>query len=341
MIIEKQRALSDFTSVLSPRQVVSPCRVKRQMEIVRFPRSVTRFARRIPSTLMLVMAGCVASDDAPEIAVRQVRHWSMPPAGKIIPAPRSICVGLQNEAYVLDNAGRVLVFSSAGKLVRQWKMPDYEVGKPEGICLLEDGRIAVADTHYHRVVFFDRDGAIQGMHGQYGEGSGEFIYPVAITQDDQQNYYVCEYGGNDRVQKFSADGNFLLTFGSFGTSAGQFQRPSGIVWNEGQVFVADAINNRVQVFSDAGAFQHMLQSEGRSAPLHHPYDMVKGNGSLYVVEYGAGRLTCLDTRGRLLGRWGQTGSSKGELATPWGLAIGESRLLIADTGNRRIVELEL
>ena len=302
-----------------------------------------RIVLRVLTLLLAVclFSGCGRSLSEPELPSREVRHWSMPPAGKIIPAPRSVCFGDHDEVFVLDNAGRVLVFSSAGDLQRQWEMPAYDVGKPEGLCQLADGRIAVADTHYSRVVFFDRQGTVQGMHGQYGRRPGQFIYPVAITQDDKENYYVCEYGENDRVQKFSSAGQFLLEFGSFGTSPGQFQRPSGIVWHARRVYVADAINNRIQVFSDDGQFAGILQNGETPLGLRYPYDMVKSaDGDLYVVEYGAGRVTCLDLTGKILGRWGQTGAAKGQLATPWGLSVGGNRqLLIADTGNRRLVEI--
>ncbi len=292
---------------------------------------------------LLSTTGCTLSTTDSVLPVKHVRHWSMPAAGQKIPAPRSLCFGPNNEVFVLDNAGRVLVFSTAGKVLRQWEMPEHDVGKPEGICILADGRIAVADTHYSRVVFFDGEGNVLGMHGQQGRAAGEFIYPVAITQDGEQNYYVCEYGGNDRIQKFTAAGELLGEFGSFGTSPGQFQRPSGIVWHDAEVYVADAINNRIQVFSDDGEFQRVLGSAEHALLLHYPYDMVKdAHGDLYVAEYGAGRVTRLDRSGNILGRWGSTGSDKGRLATPWGLAIGgNNRILVADTGNRRLVELEL
>ena len=51
-------------------------------------------------------------------------------------------------------------------------MPESDVGNPEGICVLaQTDDIAVADTHYHRVVVFDRSGATsRRMIGQRGAG---------------------------------------------------------------------------------------------------------------------------------------------------------------------------
>jgi DNA-binding beta-propeller fold protein YncE len=233
------------------------------------------------------------------------------------------------------------VYDVEGKLQRQWWMPDYSVGKPEKICQFRDGRLAVADTHYHRVVFFDPEGNVLAVRGSLGREPGQYIYPVAVVEDDSENYYVCEYGSNDRVQKFDKEGNFLLQFGGFGTEKGEFQRPSGIVWLAGKVYVVDAFNSRIQVFSDQGEFLEVLADGNESAALNIPYDIAADTkGNLFVVEYGAGRVSKFDGSGKLLGRYGSIGPGEGQFSTPWGLAVDrQSRVYIADTGNRRLVEL--
>jgi iron(III) transport system ATP-binding protein len=302
--------------------------------------------------------------------------------GARIPSPRSLAVSAAGEVYVLDTAGRVLVYSSEGEFDRAWWMPDYEVGRPEGICVLDDGRVVVADTHYHRVVIFDSSGNVLEMFGELGEGPGQFIYPVSVTRDDVGHLYIAEYGGNDRIQKFTRECEWVLTMGSFGTEAGQFQRPSGIVWRAndpedtplrhvaaaqdapsvdvaGTLYVADAINNRVQAFADDGTFLGVVAGwDGGSADasldatesaaafasnvlLEYPYDIALGpDRNLYVVEYAAGRVTALTAEGELIGTYGQSGRENGQFWTPWGIAVGgDGRVYVADTGNKRIVEL--
>ena len=302
----------------------------------------TRVTLKVLAMLLfcLLSIGCMpAASDVDETG----RHWAMPADGTKIPAPRAVHATADDELYVVDDAGRVLVFDFDGHLKRQWRMPESDVGNPEGICLLKDGRIAVADTHYHRVVFFDKDGKLLGMFGSLGKEPGEFIYPVAIVNDDVGNLYVGEYGENDRIQKFSPEGEFLLQFGRFGTKPGEFQRPSGLVWHKQKVYVVDAFNNRIQVFSDSGKFVGILGENQPSAGLHYPYDITKSaDGDLYVVEYGAGRVSRFDLNGGLLGQFGTAGTGSGQFKTPWGLTIStNSRVFVADTGNRRIVELEL
>jgi DNA-binding beta-propeller fold protein YncE len=243
--------------------------------------------------------------------------------------------------YCLDDAGRVLVYASDGQLQKKWFMPDYDIGRPEGIVRLLDGRIAVADTHYHRVVFFDADGNVDSMLGEEGTGTGQFVYPVAITQDPNGFIYVGEYGDRQRIQKFTRDGQFVTQFGEHGTDDGQFQRPSGIAWSQQTIYAVDAFNNRIQVFSDDGKFLRVLRLPDNSAPFDYPYDIRSTpDGRLYVIENKAGRLTVLKESGELIGRFGVPGRGPGEFVTPWGLTVlSDGRILVADTGNHRIVEL--
>lgn len=291
--------------------------------------------------LCLTQVSC-DSKDQPNLPVTVGDYWSMPSVGPMMPAPRGVAIGADNQIIVLDNAGRVIIFDTSGQILQKWFMPEYDVGKPEGVCLLRDGRYVVADTHYHRLVFFDREGNVVATRGEEGTGPGQFIYPVHVTEDADANLYVAEYGSNDRIQKFNAQGEFLLEFGGFGSAEGEFQRLSGIAWHDGKLYAADAVNHRIQVFTDDGKFVTVLTDAGQPIDLRFPYDISVGSdNNLYIVEYGAGRLTVLALDGAVIGRWGYTTRGPDGLVTPWGLAVDQTnRVWIADTGNRRIVKLE-
>jgi ABC-type multidrug transport system ATPase subunit/DNA-binding beta-propeller fold protein YncE len=293
--------------------------------------------------LCLNVVGCRPSANGRTIPVANVHLWPVPPNDTLQPAPRSLTIGARGELIALDTNARVLVFAADGSIARQWRMPDNRNGNPEGVCVLSDGRIAVGDTHYHRVVVFSPDGKTFTTFGKEGRGPGEFIYPVAVTKDDRDNLYIAEYGSNDRVQKFTSDGKFLLAFGGFGTRPGEFQRPSGLVWRDGKIYAADAFNNRIQVFSDDGKFLQILDSSEQPLDLRLPYDLkLAPDNTLYAIEYGAGRITRFDLNGRLLGRYGTSGTGLGQFATPWGIAVdSQQRIYVADTGNRRVVELQM
>jgi iron(III) transport system ATP-binding protein len=292
--------------------------------------------------VVLCLGGCQRSAEVQTLEVKSWSTWMLPPEGPSQPTPRSLTTGPKNEVAVLDTAGRVIIYNTAGTLLRQWKMLDVQFGKPEGIVWLKDDRIVVCDTHYHRLVWFDQTGKVLKTVGQRGFGKSEFVFPVGITIDKTENLYVCEYGGHDRIQVFTSDGEWLREFGTPGTGPGQFQRPSGLVWHDGRVYVADAVNNRVLIFRETGEYLGLL---GGDAPpgFNLPYDITLApDGHLYVIEYGAGRLSKLSLDGKLLGRYAKSGTGDAEFATPWGLAVdSRMRVLVADTKNRRIVALQL
>lgn len=309
-------------------------------------REQQRFRIRIPVSLcalfaVLVSSGCSDVDETNSLGVTAFHAYQLPADNGRITAPRAVHVGPNNEIYVLDDNGRVVVLGDEGRVIRQWRMPASDIGRPEGICFLKDGRIVVADTHYDRLVFFSPQGRVLSYQGEHGDAPGQFVYPVAVCQDEHEFIYVAEYGKAQRVQKFKPDGTFVCEFGTPGTEPGQFQRPSGVVWRDGKVYVVDAFNNRMQVFNDDGTFVGVV--DDKETDLQYPYDITKApDGSMYVVEHKAGRVSHLTADGKLIGRYGSSGRTVGHFVTPWGIAFrGKSRVVVADTGNRRVVELEL
>jgi tripartite motif-containing protein 71 len=75
-----------------------------------------------------------------------------------------------------------------------------------------------------------------------GTGNGQFIDPGVIIVDSEGNTYVTDQG-NNRVQKFDSDGNFVTKWGSEGSGEGQFNSPLGISLDfEGNVYVVDTGN---------------------------------------------------------------------------------------------------
>jgi sugar lactone lactonase YvrE len=222
-------------------------------------------------------------------------------------------------------------------------MPESKIGTPEDLVVLRNGNVLVPDTHYYRVVIFSPEGEILRTFGKHGTGDGEFLFPVSACEDASGNIYVCEYGSNDRVQKFTKDGEFITSFGGFGTGPGEFQRPAGMLWHDGSIYVADSTNHRIQVFSDDGEFQRVLGGAEKPIGMKFPYDIAMDDrGTVYAAEWGAGRVTAIAPDGRLIGRYARAPGSAESLRTPWGIAYHRNgRLLVADTGNRRIAELRL
>ncbi len=254
--------------------------------------------------------------------------------------PRAAVISRDQLLYVVDKAGRVQCFTLDGRYLREWRMPEWQAGKPTGLGTGPDGRIYVADTHYARVMIFEPDGRLVGQFGRRGYGPGEFIMPTDVAVDAVGNLYVSEYGGNDRISKFDRDWHYVLSFGQPGSGEAELKRPQGLLLTQdGTLWVTDACNHRVCRFTTDG---HYLGSFGRPGAgvgeLRFPYGLDQlVDGTLIVCEYGNNRIQRFDTDGRSLGVWGRAGRRAGELAYPWAVVTApDDRIFVIDSGNNRV-----
>jgi DNA-binding beta-propeller fold protein YncE len=163
------------------------------------------------------------------------------------------------------------------------------------------------------------------------------------VQDSAGNYYIGEYGENDRVQKFTKAGQFLLQVGSHGPGDQQFLRPQKLdIDAEDRLWIADACNHRIQVFDCRGGEAKLDRVWGTAGSelgqLRYPYDLaLDGQGHVYVAEFGNSRIQKFDLAGKSLGVWGTHGRRPGELFNPWGVVRDSlGRLHVLDTYNHRV-----
>jgi LysM repeat protein len=91
---------------------------------------------------------------------------------------------------------------------------------------------------------------------------GQIFAPGAIAVDGDGNFYVVDVPSH-RIQRFTADGEFIAWWGGEGSTEGQFIYPEGIaVASDGTVYVADRGNHRIQHFTADGTFINQWGSEG-------------------------------------------------------------------------------
>lgn len=254
--------------------------------------------------------------------------------------PRAAAAGLAGRFYVVDKSARIQCYTSDGEFLFDWHMPQKDAGKPTGLGIGPDGRVYVADTHYSRVLIFDPHGKQLGQFGSFGLGPGEFRLPTDVAVDREGYVYVSEYGGNDRVSKFSPELEYLLSFGSEGTCAVPLRRPQALlIGPDGSVWVADAGNHRICRFDAEGKLLGAFGRTGRGpGELRFPYGLdMLSDGTLVVTEYGNNRVQRLEQDGQSLGTWGTAGRQPGELAYPWAAVVGQDdRIVIIDSGNNRV-----
>ena len=254
--------------------------------------------------------------------------------------PRAITAGPDGTIYVVDKSARVQRFSPDGTFELAWRMPEKQAGKPVGLTVHPDGRVFVADTHYHRVVIYDRDGHLLDQFGEPGNGDGQFQLPTDVAIDAEGFVYVSEYNGNDRITKWSANLQFVAQVSPPDIAGQPLNRPAGIdIDAEQTLWVADACNHRVVRLSLNGDVLAVFGEMGTEpGQLRYPYDItVTPEGELLVCEYGNSRLQWFDKQGRSLAVWGGPGREIGQLWCPWGAIVGANgRVYVVDSLNSRI-----
>ncbi len=254
--------------------------------------------------------------------------------------PRSMATSPDGCVFVVDKTARIQRFGPDGEFQLLWQMPEWEAGKPTGLTVDKTGRVLVADTHYSRVIIYDRDGHELARFGQKGFGPGEFSLPTDVVVDDDGNYYVSEYGGNDRISKFNARFEYLLSFGGHDGGEAALNRPQAMVMDkEGVLWVADACDHRICRFTRDGKFLGAFGTAGRQrGQIEYPYGLdLLPDGTILVCEFGNNRLQRFDRSGRSLEVWGSPGRRPGQLASPWAVALGAGqRVYVVDYLNHRV-----
>jgi DNA-binding beta-propeller fold protein YncE len=219
-------------------------------------------------------------------------------------------------------------------------MPEKQAGKPVGLTVHPDGRVFVADTHYYRVVVYDRDGNLLAQFGEQGNGDGQFQLATDVAIDDEGYIYVSEYNGNDRITKWSPDLRFVSVVSPAEIDGRGLVRPAGIdIDAEQTLWVADACNHRIVRLSLDGQVLAVFGEMGTEpGQLRYPYDItVTPEGTVMVCEYGNSRLQWFDKAGRSLAVWGGPGRELGQLWSPWGATIGANgRIYVVDSLNSRV-----
>jgi len=260
--------------------------------------------------------------------------------------PRAIARAADGSLFVVDKTGRIQRFGRQGgfDVLGVIRMPRTEAGKPTGLTVAPDGKLYVADTHYHRVLIFEPDGRAVGEFGKFGQADGCFIYPTDVAFGPDGRIFVSEYGGNDRVSVFTPKGEFLFSFGRPGSGRGELARPSALCVDaaRSKLYVADACNHRIAVYNLDGRLERYFGSPGRGpGELRYPYDLALLGGAdepqLLVCEFGNNRLQLFSAEGESLGTRGRAGRELGRLAYPWGVAVDASRrAYVVDAGNNRV-----
>ncbi len=253
--------------------------------------------------------------------------------------PYGVAVSSRGTLFVADTAARrAFAFDpDAQKVAFVGNDGAGRLTKPIGVAV--DGRdiVFVADATLKRVFAYGPDGRLVLAIGH----DGELLNPSGLAIDRIRHRLYVADAGQHQIRSYSTlDGAPQQTIGRRGAEDGEFNFPTNLsVDRLGQLYVADTLNFRIQVFDVEGRFVRALGTLGDTpGSLNRPKGVgVDSDGHIYVVDASFNNFQIFDGQGQLLLFVGAGGRNPGEFFLPAGMSVDEQdRLYVADQGNSRV-----
>ena len=165
-----------------------------------------------------------------------------------------------------------------------------------------------------------------------------FDIPMDVALDEHGNVYVVDTA-NDRIQKFTSDGQFVAKWGKHGDGDGEFSSPYGAVVDGGYVYVTDKWHDCVRKFSLDGRFLATWGQEGAGdGQFRCPYGLASDRkGYVYVADTDNHRIQKFSSEGLFVAKWGTEGSGDGQFRFPTAITVdANGHIYVIDADNHRI-----
>ncbi len=218
---------------------------------------------------------------------------------------------------------------------------------------------------YHHRRWFPEE--YRGKDGKYTtQDFYSDLFTPSVVIDNWLNYWIrrtppAELGAVDGVAFFprefdvspppaaetSRTEGTQLIIGGTGTRQAQLSGPSGTFLDvDGNLWVADTNNNRVQKYDSAGTFALAIGGFGSPTQLNQPWSLVVADdGTIFIADTWNHRIMKFNSAGEELATWGAGGQTTAEdndpmkLFGPRDIALSpDGNVLITDTGNNRVIE---
>jgi sugar lactone lactonase YvrE len=241
--------------------------------------------------------------------------------------PYGLAVDSKDRLYIADSKVlAVFVFNIETREVEFIKNGTHaRFGWITGLTIDDTDRLYVADSKMRRVLVFDPQHQVEGSITEGMAGPG------GLAIDNENRFLYVADPELDQVLVYDADPpyNLLRKIGTTGkhhslTTEGDFGKPSNVaVDNDGNLYVSDTLNNRVQIFDAEGNFIRVFGKAGDGPGYFaRPKGIaIDGDGHVWVADAMQNRVQVFTPEGRLLIWMGEAGKLPGQFRALSGLAI--------------------
>ncbi len=245
-----------------------------------------------------------------------------------------VAIDSKGQIYAADQSvGAIFIFNpetKAVEMIRNGK--EAHLPMMVGLAVDDSDRLYVTDDKLREVLIFD------AKHQPVaGFGADVIGRPGGIAIDNENRFLYVVDTENDVVDVFDADTfKFLRKIGTPGkkhtlTDPGTFSLPTFVaVDKDGNVYVTDTLNARVEIFDADGQFISTFGKRGDApADFIRPKGIaVDGDGHIWVVDSGQNRVKVFDRDGQLLIYIGGLGNYPGQFMEPYAIAIDKNNRVV-------------
>ena len=238
------------------------------------------------------------------------------------------------------DVNNLMVLNADGKVIENWSQWNAEIQIAHHIVIDPYDpaqHVWVVDRFNHQLLKFTNDGKKLvmrvGEKGVPGNDQGHFHDPASMSFLPDGSFYVADGYTNARVVKFDKNGKYLAAWGTKGSAHGQFNlvHAVGIDANR-RLYVADRVNNRVQIFDESGKFLDVWPGTRSVTQI-----VATEDGGIWMAIAGYNRFAKFDQNGQLLYHVGATGAAPGLIDNPHQFAVDrDGNIYVADANNNRI-----
>ena len=264
--------------------------------------------------------------------------------------PSRVVVNSEGTVYTADTWDNTIVISNgSGTEIKQfggWGAKNGQIKAPHGMALDADDNLYVVDTGNWRISVFDKNGTFLRKWGTKGSGPGQFqgdMRGIAINKTAGWVYVVD--GEGNKVSKFDLFGTFINKWGGAGHGDGEFADGGreATVDNDGNLWVADMPNYRVQKFGPSGAFLSSYPNPPQPPPtggFNAPRGVAVNpvDGAIAVSDTYNWRIQTFTNAGAFVKTWGERG--RGDYEFNYARLLKYSPLnqdiVIVDSDNGRV-----